>query len=191
MTERRSAEGNPLQVLFSEEQVALRVREIGARITSDYGALLEPGRSLVLLSVLKGSVIFLADVARAIELPVRLEFLGVQSYGAGTVSSGIVQITQDLTSPIEGDDVLVIEDIVDTGLTLTYLIEQLKARSPRSVKVCALLHKPARMQKVVNIDYLGFTIADEFVVGYGLDHAQRYRNLPYIATLEASSERLL
>jgi hypoxanthine phosphoribosyltransferase len=184
MSESGGSRDSRLRVLYSADTLAARVRELGATIAKDYASTLPPERSLVLLSVLKGSVIFLADLARAIDLPVRLEFLGVQSYGAGTESSGMVQITQDLTSPIEGDDVVIIEDIVDTGLTLTYLIEQLKARRPRSVRVCALLHKPARMRKAVNVDYLGFTIEDEFVVGYGLDHAQRYRNLPYIATLE-------
>ncbi len=162
-------------VLFSAEAIDQRVRELGAQITREYA-----GRELVLICVLKGSFVFAADLARAIDLPVRVEFFGVKSYGAQTTSSGVVQITLDLAHPIAERDVLVVEDIVDTGLTLTYLLEQLKARGPASLKVAALLNKPARMQKEVPIDYLGFTIEDVFVVGYGLDHAERYRNLPYV-----------
>jgi hypoxanthine phosphoribosyltransferase len=164
--------------LFSPEVLRDRVRELGATITAAYR-----GRELVLLCVLKGSFVFAADLARAIELPLRVEFLGVQSYGADTRSSGVVQITQDLTRPIAGSDVLIVEDIVDTGLTLSYLREQLLARGPASVRVCALLHKPARSVRPVAIDFLGFTVDDVFLVGYGLDHAERYRNLPYIGVL--------
>jgi hypoxanthine phosphoribosyltransferase len=127
---------------------------------------------------------FAADLARAIDLPLRIEFLGVQSYGDDTKSSGVVQITLDLTRPIEGEDVLIVEDIVDTGLTLAYLKEQLFPRRPRSVKVCALLQKPGRLERDVRIDYLGFTIDDVFVVGYGLDHAQRHRNLAEIRVID-------
>ena len=126
---------------------------------------------------------FAADLCRAIDLPLRIEFLGVQSYGDGTSSTGVVQITLDLTRPIEGEEVLVVEDIVDTGLTLDYIQQSLKTRNPASVKVCALLHKPARMQKKIEIDYLGFTIDDVFVVGYGLDWAQKYRNMPEIGVV--------
>ena len=167
--------------LITKERLAARVAELGAQITNDYA-----GRRLVLLSILKGSVLFAADLAREIALPVRMEFLGVRSYGADTKSSGVVQITQDLTRPVEGDDLLIVEDIVDTGLTLSYLREQLRSRNPASVKVAALLHKPARMQREVQIDYLGFTIDDVFVVGYGLDYAERYRNLPFLGVLEPS-----
>jgi hypoxanthine phosphoribosyltransferase len=167
--------------LISAERIAERVAELAAQITREYA-----GRSLVLLSVLKGSFVFAADLARAIALPVRVEFLGVRSYGADTKSSGVVQITQDLTRPVEGDDILIVEDIVDTGLTLSYLRDQLHSRSPASVKVAALLHKPARMQREVEIDYLGFTIEDVFVVGYGLDFAERYRNLPFLGVLDPS-----
>ena len=167
--------------LISQERIAERVSELAAQITAEYA-----GRSLVLLGVLKGSVMFAADLARQIALPVRMEFLGVRSYGADTKSSGVVQITQDLTRPVEGDDLLIVEDIVDTGLTLSYLREQLRSRSPASVKVASLLHKPARMQREVQIDYLGFTIEDVFVVGYGLDYAERYRNLPFLGVLEPS-----
>lgn len=166
-------------MLISEERIRARVRELGARISADYA-----DKSLVLLCVLKGSFVFAADLARAIHVPLRIEFLGVQSYGSDARSSGVVQITQDLTAPVEGDDLLVVEDIVDTGLTLKYLVEQLSTRRPRSVRVCSLLHKPARMQQAARIDYLGFSIDDVFVVGYGLDYAQRYRNLPYLAVLD-------
>ena len=169
-----------VQSLISTERVRERVSELGAQITRDYA-----GRSLVLLGVLKGSFMFAADLARAIALPIRVEFLGVRSYGDDTKSSGVVQITQDLTRPVDGDDILIVEDIVDTGLTLSYLREQLRSRNPASVKVAALLHKPARMQREVQIDYLGFTIDDVFVVGYGLDYAERYRNLPFIGVLDA------
>lgn len=167
-----------IQTLFSAAEIAARVRALGAEIERDYA-----GRSLVLLCILKGSFIFAADLARAIALPLRVEFLGVASYGDDTQSSGVVQITQDLTRPVEGEHVLVVEDIVDTGLTLSYLLEVLGARGPASLKVCALLHKPAREKKKVRIDYLGFTIEDHFVVGYGLDWAQRYRNLPELGVV--------
>ena len=168
-----------IRTLISSEQIQKRVQELGAEITRDYD-----GRSLVLICVLKGSFVFAADLARAIDLPLRIEFLGVQSYGDDTESSGVVQITQDLTKPVEGEDVLVVEDIVDTGLTLHYLTDQLSARHPASVKVCSLLHKPSRKKMDVGIDYLGFTVEDVFVVGYGLDWAQRYRNLPMIGVVE-------
>lgn len=172
---------SPEEVLFSAEQIADKVRELGARIGADYA-----GKSLVLLSVLKGSFVFAADLARAIDLPLRVEFLGVQSYGDSTQSSGVVRITLDLARPIEGEDVLIVEDIVDTGLTSHYLLDQIAARGPRSVKLCSLLHKPARTVRQVGIDYLGFTIPDVFVVGYGLDAAQRYRNLPDLRVLPTS-----
>lgn len=168
-----------IRTLYSAEQIRERVEQLGARITEDYD-----GHPLVLICVLKGSFMFAADLARAIDLPLRIEFLGVRSYGDDTESSGVVQITQDLTKPIEGEDVLVVEDIVDTGLTLHYLTDQLEARHPASVKVCSLLHKPSRSKMDVAIDYLGFTVDDVFVVGYGLDWAQRYRNLPMIGVVE-------
>lgn len=168
----------PPTELLSPAAIATRVKALGAQITADYA-----GKSLVLLCVLKGSFVFAADLARAIDLPLRVEFLGVRSYGDDTRSSGVVQITQDLTRPIAGDHVLIVEDIVDTGLTLSYLREQLLARTPASVKVCALLHKPSRTVTPVEIEYLGFTVADVFVVGYGLDHAEQHRNLPYVGVL--------
>jgi hypoxanthine phosphoribosyltransferase len=168
----------PDRILFSAETIAARVRELGAQITNDYW-----GRSLVILTVLKGSFVFAADLIRCIDLPLRVEFLGVASYGTGTRSTGVVQITQDVTSPIADEDILLVEDIVDSGLTINYLLRQLQTRSPRTLKVCALLFKPSRAQVEVSIDYLGFTIQDEYVVGYGLDHAQAYRNLPHLGVL--------
>ena len=165
--------------MLSTDEIATRVRELGAQITADYA-----GRKLVLVCVLKGSFVFAADLARAVDLPVRIDFLGVRSYGVGTESSGVVQITQDLGQPIAGEDILLVEDIVDTGLTIAHLMDLLRTRGPLSVKVCALLHKPARARVSIAIDYLGFTIEDRFVVGYGLDFAERYRNLPYIGVVE-------
>jgi hypoxanthine phosphoribosyltransferase len=166
-------------VFYSAEQIAARVRELGAQIGRDY-----EGQRIVLVCVLKGSFVFTADLARAIDGHVRIEFLGVQSYGDGSESSGMVQITQDLTKSIEDEHVLLVEDIVDTGLTIAHLLDLFRTRKPASIKVCALLHKPARTRIQVPIDYLGFTIEDKFVVGYGLDYAQRYRNLPFIGIVE-------
>jgi hypoxanthine phosphoribosyltransferase len=170
-----------LVTMLSAEQIAARVRELGAEITREY-----TGRPLVLVCVLKGSFVFAADLARAIDLPVRIDFLGVRAYGVDTETSGVVQITQDLSRPIVGEHVLLVEDIVDTGLTIAHLINLLRTRGPESVRVCALLHKPARARIEVKIDYLGFTIEDRFVVGFGLDFAERYRNLPYIGVIEHS-----
>jgi hypoxanthine phosphoribosyltransferase len=167
-----------IEVQLSAQEIAARVQELGAQISRDYA-----GKELVLVGVLKGSFIFMADLARAISGDLRVEFLGVQSYGDETTSSGVVQITFDLTKPIDGKHVLIVEDIVDTGLTMDYLLEQMRTRHPASVKLCALLHKPSRMKKPCVIDYLGFTIPDLFVIGYGLDYAQKYRNLPYIGVL--------
>ena len=168
--------------MITEEEIAKRVRELGAQITKDY-----EDRSLVLVCVLKGSFVFSADLARAIGgSQLRIDFLGVRSYGEGTESSGVVQITQDLSKPIEHEDVIICEDIVDTGLTIAHLMDLFRTRSPHSVKVCALLHKPARARVDVKVDYLGFTIDDKFVVGYGLDIAERYRNLPFIGVLRSA-----
>lgn len=166
--------------LYSASRIAERVSELGRSIAEDYR-----GRSLVLLSVLKGSFVFTADLARAIDLPLSIEFLGVASYGDGTTSSGAVKITHDLTTPIEGKDVLLIEDIVDTGLTLGFLLQILRARQPASLEVCALLEKPGRRPPELKPRYVGFEIGDEFVVGYGLDWAQRYRNLPFIGVVRS------
>jgi hypoxanthine phosphoribosyltransferase len=167
------------RALISAERIAARVRELGAEIRRDYA-----DRRLVLVAVLKGSFVFAADLARAIDCPLRIDFLGVRSYGAGTESSGVVQITHDLARPIEGDDVLLVEDIVDTGLTVSHLVELLRTRNPRSVRVCALLNKPSRARVAASIDYLGFTIEDAFVVGYGLDFDEHHRNLPYIGVID-------
>jgi hypoxanthine phosphoribosyltransferase len=164
--------------MFTAEQLAARNRELGEEITRFYD-----GAPIALVCVLKGSFVFTADLARHIDLPLRVDFLGVRSYGEGTESSGVVQITQDLSQPIEGEDILLVEDIVDTGLTVAHLLDLLKTRRPRSIRVCSLLHKPARARVEVKIDFLGFTIEDKFVVGYGLDWAQRYRNLPYIGVV--------
>jgi hypoxanthine phosphoribosyltransferase len=162
------------------KKIADRVKELGAQIQKDYA-----NRRPVIVVVLKGSFVFAADLMRAIELSnLRVDFLGVRSYGEGTESSGVVQIVNDLSRPIEEEDVLLVEDIVDTGLTISYLLDLLQTRKPKSLKVCALLHKPARAKIAVNIDYLGFTIEDKFVVGYGLDFAERHRNLPFIGVMQ-------
>jgi hypoxanthine phosphoribosyltransferase len=168
-----------LVTMLSTEQIATRVKELGAQIAAEY-----KDRNLVLVVVLKGSFIFAADLCRAIDGHVRIDFLGVRSYGEGTETSGVVQITQDLSRPIAGEDVVIVEDIVDTGLTIAHLMDLFRTRNPRSVKVCSLLHKPARSRVAVNVDFLGFTIEDKFVVGYGLDFGERYRNLPYIGIVE-------
>ncbi|MGH7272678.1 MAG: hypoxanthine phosphoribosyltransferase [Polyangiaceae bacterium] len=165
--------------MFSAEQIAARVGHLGAEITRDYA-----GVGLVLVCVLKGSFVFAADLARAIDLPLTVDFLGVRSYGVNSTTSGVVQITQDLSRPIEREHVLLVEDIVDSGLTIAHLLDLLRTRSPASVRVCALLHKPSRARIGVHVDYVGFTIEDRFVVGYGLDFAERYRNLPYIGVVE-------
>lgn len=170
---------DPFIELISAAALAERVAELGRAITADYVAA-GATDDVVVLGVLKGSVLFMADLVRHIALPVTLDFIGVASYGDATVSSGVVQITQDLTRPIAGKHVLVVEDIVDTGHTLSYLLANLATRGPASVKLCSLLHKPERSEREVPIDYLGFTIPNKFVVGYGLDVSQRYRNLPFI-----------
>ena len=163
-----------VRVLISEEELRARVAAMGAEITRDYR-----GQPLVLIGVLKGSFIFLADLVRAIELPILVDFIGISSY-QGTRSTGVVQITSDLTRPIEGKHVLLVEDIVDTGLTMRYLLDNLATRRPESVRIAALLEKPARAQVKIPIDYRGFVIGDEFVVGYGLDWDGKLRNLPYV-----------
>ena len=167
------------RILFTEEELAARVRELGARITRDYA-----GKDLVIASVLRGSFIFMADLTRAIELPLTVDFMAVSSYGAGTVSSGQVEIKKDLSDSIEGKDLLIVEDILDSGNTLYYLIDVLEARKPASIRICTLLDKPERRIKPIKADYMGFTIPDAFVVGYGLDYDERYRNLPYIGVLK-------
>ena len=164
-----------LEVLFSAEQLAVRVKEIGKQIERDY-----QGKELVLLGVLKGSFLFISDLARSIDLPLAVDFIGLSSYGEATESSGVVKITSDVSKPIENKHVLIVEDIVDTGLTMRYLLDNLATRHPASVKLCTLLHKPSRSRTKIPIDYLGFQIEDRFVVGYGLDAAEKYRNVPFI-----------
>jgi hypoxanthine phosphoribosyltransferase len=171
----------PFAELISARDIARRVAELGRQITEEYR---EHGDELVLIGVLKGSAIFLADLCRQIALPLSIDFIGIASYGDETVSTGVVQITADLTRPIEKKHVIVVEDIIDTGLTMHYLLDNLSTRKPASVKLCSLLHKPERAVREVQIDYLGFTIPNKFVVGYGLDVAQRYRNLSFIGYVE-------
>ena len=169
------------EVLLSGEQVQARVAELGAQLASDYA-----GRDPVLVSVLKGSIIFLADLVRAMPIPLSIDLMEVSSYGASTESSGQVRILKDLSTPIEGREVIVVEDIIDTGLTLNYLLRYLHDKGPASIRICCLLDKPARRLAPIEIDYRGFTIADRFVIGYGLDYDERYRNLPYIGVLRPS-----
>lgn len=176
---------DPFVELLSADAIGRRVAEMGAQITADYAPLTRTS-DVVVIAVLKGSVIFLADLMRHIALPIFVDFIGISSYGDATVSSGVVRITQDLSRPIEGKHVIVIEDIVDTGHTVHYLLENLATRRPASIKLCALLHKPERAERIVKIDYLGFTIPNKFVVGYGLDIAQQFRNLPFIGCVQGS-----
>ena len=169
------------EVLLSGEQVQARVAELGAQLATDY-----EGREPVLVSVLKGSIIFLADLVRAMPIPLSIDLMEVSSYGNSTESSGQVRILKDLSTSIEGREVLVVEDIIDTGLTLNYLLRYLHDKGPASIRICCLLDKPARRLAPIEIDYRGFTIADRFVIGYGLDYGERYRNLPYIGVLRPS-----
>jgi len=169
------------EILLDTDTVAARVTELGAELVRDY-----TGRDPVLVSVLKGSLVFLADLMRAMDLPMSIDLMEVSSYGSGTESSGQVRILKDLSKPIEGRDVIVVEDIIDTGLTLNYLLGYLADRQPASIKICCLLDKPARRLADIPIDYIGFTIPDRFVIGYGLDYEERYRNLPYIGVLKPS-----
>ncbi len=167
------------EVLVEAEVLRRRVAELGAEISRDYA-----GRSLLLIGVLKGAVFFLSDLMRYIDVPVEVDFMAVASYGSATDSSGVVRILKDLDASIEGRDVLIVEDIVDSGLTLQYLLRNLGSRNPRSLEVCALLTKPERRKVDLPTRYVGFEIPDRFGVGYGLDYAERYRNLPYVAALE-------
>lgn len=170
---------NPqLRVMYSDAEIQKRVTEIGAQITRDY-----KDGDLILIGILKGAFIFVADLARAIQRPVRMDFMGISSYGKGTTSSGEVRVTKDLDASIEGANVIIVEDIVDTGVTLSYLIGLLHNRKPRSIRIAALLDKPDRRLRPVQVSYTGFTIPDEFVVGYGLDYAEDYRGLKDICVL--------
>jgi hypoxanthine phosphoribosyltransferase len=169
------------EVLVTAEDLQRRVLELGEQISSDY---CEQSSSLLLVGVLKGAVFFLSDLMRYIDIPVEVDFMAVASYGSATDSSGVVRILKDLDAAIEGRDVLIVEDIVDSGLTLQYLLRNLGSRNPRTLEVCALLTKPERRKVDLPTRYVGFEIPDRFVVGYGLDYAERYRNLPYVAALD-------
>ena len=172
-----------IRVLIEEEKVNERIQEIADQINRDYR-----GRELHMICVLKGGVFFMCELAKRIKLPVSLDFMSVSSYGDDTKSSGVVKIVKDLDQPLQGKDVLVVEDIIDSGRTLSYLLQMVRDRNPASVKLCTLLDKPDRRVVNVDVDYTCFEIPDEFVVGYGLDYAQHYRNLPYIGVVEFSEE---
>ena len=166
------------EILVQQDDLAHRVRALGEEISADYA-----GRQLLLVGVLKGAVFFLSDLMRGLDVPCEVDFMAVASYGSSTNSSGVVRILKDLDAPIEGRDVLIVEDIVDSGLTLSYLLRTLKARDPASLEVCALLTKPERRKVDLPIRYVGFEIPNRFAIGYGLDHGERFRNLPYVAVL--------
>ena len=168
-----------IRVLLTEEEVDKRINEVAECINKDYA-----GKSIHLICILKGGVFFTCELAKRLKVPVSMDFMSVSSYGSGTVSSGVVRIIKDLDEPLEGKDVLIVEDIIDSGRTLSYLIEILKKRNPASIRLCTLLDKPERRVTDVKVDYVGFNIPDEFVVGYGLDYAQKYRNLPFIGVVE-------
>lgn len=179
MSRRVDLEADIAEVLLTEEQIQAKVAELGARISADYA-----GRELTLVSVLKGSLPFMADLMRQLRIPIRIDLMEVSSYGgSGTETSGLVRILKDLSSSIEGREVLIVEDIIDTGLTLNYLIRYLRGKNPRSLRICTLLDKPARRLVDIPVDYIGFTIPDQFVVGYGLDYGELYRNLRFVGVL--------
>lgn len=167
------------KILIEEKELQDKVAELGAKITQDY-----KGKDLLIICVLKGAVVFLGDLVRKIDLPLDMDFMAVSSYGANTKSSGVVRILKDLDENIEGKHVLIVEDIIDSGLTLAYLIENLKSRGPETVEICTILDKKERRTIDLDIKYTGFSVPDEFVVGYGLDYAEKYRNLPYVAVLK-------
>lgn len=169
------------KVLISKEQLCERIGEMGRQIAGDYA-----GEPLTIVGILKGASIFFADLARAVDLPLQMDFMSVSSYGSGSSSSGVVKIIKDLDADVTGRHILLVEDIIDTGITLAYLKEYLSNRGAKSVKICALLDKPIRRAKAVNVDYIGFTMPDEFLIGYGIDYAENYRNLPYVAALKRS-----
>ncbi len=169
-----------IRVLLSEDEVNARINEVAARINEDYA-----GKEIHLICILKGGVFFTCELSKRLTVPVSLDFMSVSSYGSGTESSGVVKIIKDLDEPLAGKNVLIVEDIIDSGRTLSYLIEILEKRNPNSIRLCTLLDKPERrVKKQVHVDYTCFTIPDEFVVGYGLDYDQKYRNLPYIGVVE-------
>lgn len=169
------------KVLISKEELESRIAELGRRIAEDYA-----GEPLTMVGILKGASIFFADLARAVDLPLQMDFMSVSSYGSGTSSSGVVKIIKDLDADVTGRHILLVEDIIDTGITLAYLKEYLSNRGAKSVRICALLDKPVRREKAVSVDYVGFTMPDEFLIGYGIDYAENYRNLPYVAALKHS-----
>ena len=171
------------RILIPEDKVDERIAQLGEQISQDYA-----GRQVHLIGILKGSIFFICELAKRITVPVTLDFMSVPSYGAGTKSSGVVKLIKDLDEPIEGKDVLVVEDIIDSGHTLSYLLKNLSSRNPASIRLCTLLDKPERREVDVEVDYQGFRIPDEFVIGYGLDYDQRYRNLPYIGVLSLTEE---
>ena len=173
------------EVLVSNEDLRRRIGELGAEISRDY-----EGRDLIMVGVLKGAVLFIADLMRDLTVPCEIDFMAVSSYGSETDSSGVVRILKDLDAPIEDRDVLIVEDIIDSGLTLHYLIKNLRARNPRSLEVCSLLTKPERRRVDLPIRYVGFEIPNCFAIGYGLDHAQRYRNLPFVAALAEQTDEI-
>ncbi len=166
------------EILIPSDRLQQRICELGAQISRDYA-----GQDLLLLAVLKGSILFLSDLMRCITIPHAIDFMATSSYGASTESSGVVRILKDLDEPIEGRNVLIVEDIIDTGHTLDYLVRMLKARMPKTLRICTLLNKPGRREVDVPVDYIGFDIPNEFVLGYGLDYGELYRNLPYVAVL--------
>lgn len=172
----------PEEILISEEQIKRRVKELGEQITRDY-----EGSSLLVVGILKGAFMFMADLIREIKVPLTIDFMDVSSYGFSTESSGVVRIMKDLDQSIEGRHVLIIEDIIDSGLTLQYLIQNLQSRKAASIKICAMLDKPDRRTVPIQADYLGFTVPDKFIIGYGLDFAENYRHYPYIAVLNQES----
>ena len=168
-----------LKTLISEEELDAKVKEIGAKISEDY-----KGKNLMMVSVLKGSVVFMADLMRAITVPCEIDFMSVSSYGKDVKTSGVVRIIKDLDQDLHGKDLLIVEDILDSGMTLSYITEMLRQRGPASIRLCTLLDKPERRKADIAADYYGFVVPDEFVVGYGLDYAEKYRNLPYIGVLK-------
>lgn len=168
-------------VLISEEQLKEKIAQLGARISEDYR-----GKDLLLVSILKGACVFLSDLMRAIDIPLAIDFMCVSSYGKGTITQGRAKIIKDLDVDIAGKDVLIVEDILDSGVTLSHVMEILRSRKPASLKLCSLLEKPERHRVEVPLDYVGFIVPDEFVIGYGLDYAEKYRNLPYVGILKES-----
>ncbi len=181
MVERSAMMEDIQEVLFTERQIAVMVERIGKEISRDY-----KGKNLLLVSVLKGSVVFMADLMRSVDIPARIDFMATSSYGSGTKTSGVVKIIKDLDIDLNGFDIVLVEDILDSGKTLSYLIELLKSRGPKSLRVCTLFDKPERREVPIDVAYVGSQIPDAFIVGYGLDYDEKYRNLPFVGILEPS-----